>query len=160
MLHAHDFASTPPKRFLPRKPDATPLAPWEYLKLRRKAAGLQVRDLAKRLADRRAYLIAAGEPLPDALGRLAAADMTALVLMLEATGSRARLRDTLDAIAAVIPFDPEVYLQLADAAPKRHPRVCRDCGCSAHDECHHERWGSCSWSTPAQCSHCAKKAEG
>lgn len=155
MLHRHTFAPTPRKRFLPRIPDAQPLAPEAYLRLRREAAGLTIRDLAARLTELRAALVEAGE-LPA--GMLAIrSDMVATLLMLEATGVRARLRETLESIAAVMPFDPDVYQQLADADPRRHPRVCRGCGCSTHDGCHHEHFGNCAWVSPIQCSHCAAR---
>lgn len=157
MLHVHEFATPPAKRFLTRTPDATLLTPSEYLQLRRKAAGLEIRDLAERLEKLRGHLIRSGDVLPTMFA--VKSDIVALILMLESTGARAKLRDTLDAIALVMPFDADVYQQLADAAPQRHPRVCRGCGCSTHDRCRHADTGDCSWESPTQCSHCAQKAE-
>jgi hypothetical protein len=122
MLHRHTFAPTPRKRFLPRIPDALPLTPEGYLQLRRKAAGLEIRGLAARLSELRNALIEAGE-LPA--GMLAIrGDFSAMIVMLEAQGVRARLPETLDSIAAVMPFDPAVYRQLAEGEPPR-PRPAR-----------------------------------
>lgn len=155
MLHRHTFAPTPRKRFLPRVPDAQPLAPEAYIRLRREAAGLTIRDLASRLSALRNALIEAGE-LPAGLLAIRN-DYAAMIVMLEAQGVRARLPETLESIAAVMPFDPAVYRQLAEGDPRRHPRVCRGCGCSTYDSCHHESYGSCAWVSPTQCSHCAAR---
>jgi hypothetical protein len=146
MLHRHAFATPPRKRSLPRIPDAQPLEPWGYLRLRRKAAGLEIRDLAARMTDLRTALVEAGE-LP--VGMLTeGGDVVSILIMLEASGVRARMRETLDAIAAVMPFDAGVYQQLADADPHRHPRVCRGCGTSAHDH------DMPSWATATSCTRC------
>lgn len=155
MLHSHALTPAPRKRFLPRIPDAHPLTPGGYLQLRRKAAGLTVRDLADRLSDLRAATMARGSLPPGILA--IRSDIVATLLMLETRGVRARLRGTLDALAAVMPFDADVYQQLADGDTRRHPRVCRGCGCSTQDGCHHDDWGSCSWTSPTQCSHCAAR---
>jgi Cdc6-like AAA superfamily ATPase len=158
MLHSHTFAPTRRSRFLPRIPDANPLSPGAYLQRRRKAAGLEIRDLASRLSALRNALIEARE-LPA--GALAIRqDFVKLIIMLEAKGVRARHPETLEAIAAVMPFDAAVYQQLAYGNARRQPRVCRGCGCSTHDSCQDEQWGSCSWASPTQCSHCAAKGAG
>jgi hypothetical protein len=152
MLHRHAFATPPRKRFLPRLPDAQPLTPEGYLRLRRKAAGLEIRDLATRLTDLRAALVEAGE-VPAEMQAIRG-DFVSILLMLEATGVRARMRETLDAIAAVMPFDADVYQQLADADPRRHPRVCRGCGTSTHDH------DMTSWATATSCTRCDPAGEG
>lgn len=158
MLHSHALTPARRKPFLPRIPDAHPLTPGGYLQLRRKAAGLEIRDLAKRLTDLRNAQIEARELPAGMLGMRQ--DFVKIILMLEAKGVRARHPETLEAIAAVMPFDAGVYQQLAYGNPSRHPRVCRGCGCSTHDSCQHEQWGSCSWASPTQCSHCAAKGAG
>ena len=152
MLHRHAFATPPRKRFLPRIPDAQPLAPEGYLRLRRKAAGLEIRDLDARLVDLRTALIDAGE-LPADM-RAVRGEFVSILIMLEAPGVRARRRETLDAIAAVMPFDADVYQQLADADPSRHPRVCRGCGTSAHDH------DMPSWATATSCTRCDPAGDG
>ncbi len=159
MLHSHDFGrELYRRRFLNRRPDPKPLSAAGYLVLRRKAAGLTQQQLADRLIALRAQLLAAGDAPP--IARTRAADMLDFVRMLEAPATRARLSDTLDAIAAVIPFDTAVYYQLANAKPQRHPRVCRGCGCSQQDACEHEHLGACAWSTTTSCTHCDPKGEG
>jgi hypothetical protein len=152
MLHRHAFATPPRKRFLPRIPDARPLAPEGYLRLRRKDAGLEIRDLAARLTDLRTALVEAGE-LPAGM-LTEGGDVVSILIMLEAPGVRARMRETLDAIAAVMPFDADVYQQLADADPRRHPRVCRGCGTSAHDH------DMTSWATATSCTRCDPAGDG
>jgi hypothetical protein len=158
MLHSHAFTPARRPRPLPRIPDAQPLTPGGYLQLRRKAAGLEIRDLASRLSALRNAFIEAGE-LPAGLMAIRH-DFVATILMLEARGVRARCPETLEAISTVMPFDPAVYQQLAFGDPRRHPRICRGCGCSTHDSCNHDDWGSCSWESPTQCSHCAAKGAG
>lgn len=155
MLHSHAFAPTRRSRPLPRIHDAHPLTPEAYVQLRRKAAGLEIRDLAARLSELRNAMIEARE-LPAGILAIRG-DFVSMVMMLEAKGGRARLPETLGALATVMPFDPAVYQQLADRDPRRHPRVCRSCGCSAYDSCHHDDWGSCSWESPTHCSHCAAR---
>nr|WP_317892059.1 hypothetical protein [uncultured Sphingomonas sp.] len=68
MLHSHALTPAPRKPFLPRIPDAHPLTPGGYLQLRRKAAGLDIRDLAKRLTDLRNAQIEARELPAGMLG--------------------------------------------------------------------------------------------
>ena len=117
-----------------------PLAPSEYLRLRRKAAGLSIPQLVERMPRR---------------GRTAA-EIRDVIEQLERPGVRARHVDTIRAIARVLPLDVNVYRQLAYAAPHQQPSVCRGCGCSAHDHCRdghgHE---ACSLLTPHICSRCS-----
>ncbi|MFV0624904.1 hypothetical protein ACBY01_12965 [Sphingomonas sp. ac-8] len=152
MLHRHAFATSPRTRFLPRVPDAQPLTPEGYLRLRRKAVGLDIRDLAARLTDLCTALVGAGELSADMLA--AREDFVSILIMLEAPGVRARRRETLEAIAAVMPFDADVYQQLADADPRRHPRVCRGCGTSTQDH------DMPSWATTTSCTRCDPAGEG
>ena len=79
-----------------------------------------------------------------------------------ATRHGARLRDAalLDVIAAVIPFDPAVYRQLAGEPADRHPAVCRGCGCSGNDPCIAEHDGAehvCRTAIRGLCTHCVER---
>jgi hypothetical protein len=73
--------------------------------------------------------------------------------LLERPRTVARDQATLRAIASVIPFDIDVYRQLAAEPADRHPRICRGCGCSGHDACSTDD-AVCRWVTPDVCSHC------
>lgn len=156
MIHAHDFVAAAPRRApLPRRADLTPMTPATYVRLRRMAAGLTEQQLADRLA-----VLYRRERPGFAVTHPIGAHMLHVVRALEMPNAKARLRETVDAIAAVMPFDADVYWQLRDNKPTRHPRVCRGCGCSQHDACQHDHWGNCSWASPTQCSHCARKVRG
>jgi hypothetical protein len=126
------------RRHAPAPAELTaPVTPAAYLALRRRAARLSARQVAERL------------PTDNAGSALA----LELVRVLETPGNRARRRETIEAIAAVIPLDVDVYFQLADEPAERHPTVCRGCGCSAHDVCHGPT-GACSLDRHAFCSRC------
>lgn len=114
-----------------------PVTPAAYLKLRRRAAGLSVAQLAARIA-------------PEVERSAEAVD---LLYVLETPGCRARHRATIETIATVLPMDPDVYFQLADEPAERHPHVCRGCGCSAFDPCCGSR-GVCGWTDTGLCSRC------
>lgn len=134
----------------------TPLTPAAYFQLRRKAAGADLDQLARALVT----VLAHGRPLtrrkpsPAELGRRYMA-MRDTVALLERRGSLCLDGDLLDAVRSVMPFDPDVYRQLATAPADRLPRICRSCGCSDHDQCSDDH-SCCSWSTPALCSHCVE----
>jgi len=82
---------------------------------------------------------------------------TALLLVvqaLELRGATARRSTTIDAVAAVLPFDAAVYWQLAHTGPDRHPRICRGCGASTHD---HE---PVAWTSTTGCTRCDPAGDG
>lgn len=150
MLHVHDFLTANPPRLAARS--ILPVSPATYLRLRREAAGLTVRQLADRLMRYRAQLLAEGTATHPAYTE--ARDAVALVELLEREGARAQHRATVEALAACMPLDVDVYFQLATEPARSHPRVCHGCGCSTHDACQHDSYGSCAWVSPTQCSHC------
>ncbi len=59
-------------------------------------------------------------------------------------------------------FDDYFYdlEELCAAVAKPVPGICRVCGCSWNNPCHHPDHGNCSWVEPSLCSHCASKEEG
>ena len=127
---------------------AAPLTPSRYLVLRRDAAKLTQRQLAQRLAHRRRMLDGAtGDTI-----RMEAAFLD-LVQQLETPRATARLRDTIETLAEVLPFDPDVYWQLAHDPAERHPFVCLGCGCSTYDPCSGSE-GVCSCATAHACTRC------
>ncbi|KQM79332.1 hypothetical protein ASE70_05540 [Sphingomonas sp. Leaf22] len=151
MLHRHDFATATRRAPLPRRADPRPLSPSRYLILRRKAAGLSVHDLAQRMAT----LYLATQPRnPDEHLSHVVGTMLLVVQALELRGATARRPATIDAIAAVMPFDAAVYWQLAHTGPDRHPRICRGCGASTHDD------APVAWATKTSCTRCDPAGDG
>lgn len=134
--------------------DATPatpplpaaLKPAAYLRLRRKAAGLTVPQLADRITG-----VPADRDDRD--------EMMCLIALLETDGSVARRDATIAAIARAMPMDADVYRQLRDDPVEQHPRTCRDCGCSAWDRCGADQRAGhvdcCTWESETQCTRCA-----
>jgi predicted Zn-ribbon and HTH transcriptional regulator len=100
-----------------------PLSPSGYLRLRRSASGQSITAVAQRLND--AHVSAHPGMRNDIT--------TALIASLETEGVVAKHRQTLDRLRSVIPFDPDVYHQLATEPAALHPAVCRTCGTSAWD---------------------------
>ncbi len=118
-----------------------PLTPSEFLRPRRKAAGLSVAVVAKRLYEAR-----------RAARSVMTVEWTASVeTLLETRGTAACYAEALDALRAVLPFDPDVYRQLAADPVHQHPRVCRGCGGSSWDDAGFE-----GWATPNSCTRCLK----
>lgn len=111
------------------------VSPSEYLRLRRKAAGLSIADAAS--------LIAQGSRAIDAQ------EAAALIRLLETPGVRARRLDPIWVIAVAYPVDPDVYQQLARGDADRHPTLCRVCGCSKYDN-------PGDWYAPTLCTGCAQ----
>lgn len=145
MHYRHDFVAAKRRPPLPRVPDARPIMTSEYIRLRRLAARLSMHDLAQRMAARYAHAIERqpGERMLDI-----AKDMLLALREIELPGAVARHRDTIDHLAAVLPFDIDVYWQLAQYRPDHHPRVCRGCGASTHDH------DAPRWSTSGSCERC------
>lgn len=151
MLHHHDFAIAKRRPPLPRRPDAVPMTASAYLRLRRRAAGLTVRDLAQRMAA--LYIATATRRPSDTVADITKA-MVLVVQGLELPGAVARRRETIASLAAVLPIDANVYWQLAECPPDRHPRVCRGCGTTAHDH------DAPRWATRTSCERCDPAGDG
>jgi len=127
------------ERCHPAPSQFSPVTPDQYLQLRRKAAGMSVKEVAGMLARN------AGEVAP-------ALD---LIYALESPGRTARHPETLEALRSVFPFDPDVYRQLATYPTDQHPRICRGCGCSEWDPCiAGDGTHTCSWQGLATCTRC------
>ncbi len=137
MLHVPIIAAPPPTSPVPA---SAPLAAAAYIKLRREAAGLTIRQVASIIAPKASRY----------------AEALSLVTMLETDGVRARHTDTLIALRKAFPFDIVVYRQLADDPADRHPTVCRGCGCSEWDPCR-PRYAAefCGWENSTTCTGCA-----
>lgn len=147
----HDFAPATRRAPLPRIPDDAPMTPSEYVRLRRNAACLSEHDLAQRLAALYVYMNErkAGQRMP-----VLVAEMLAELRRIEQPETVAEQPETITRLAAVLPIDADVYWQLADYAPERHPRVCRGCGTSAHDH------DAPRWATRTSCERCDPAGDG
>ena len=119
-----------------------PLTAADYLRLRREDKGLKIADVARIIARK-----------PEDV-----AEATELVRMLEQPGKSARRHETLYALQRAFPFDQAVYGQLkSELDAKKHPRVCRGCGCSDWDtdDTHAVRF---AWASDHACVRCAGPA--
>jgi len=109
-----------------------------YIRLRREAAGMSIKEVAGMLARN-------ADEVATALN---------LIYALETPGNTARRPETLEALRSVFPFDPDVYRQLATDPVDSHPRICRGCGCSLWDPCTSDEHGACAWATDKACTAC------
>lgn len=115
----------------------SPLSPAGYLRLRRKAAGLSVETVARRISANNQD------------------EARALVCLLETEGTKARYRETVEGFADAFPIDVDVYMQLRDTPSDQHPRICRGCGCSEWDPCvAGDGAHTCAWHGLATCTRC------
>ncbi len=114
------------------------MQPWDYLRLRREAAGLSIDDVATRLSPRIATR----------------SEAAALVRLLEVRNVRVKQTRTLALLANIYPFDPGVYRQLAWSPPSEHPPVCRGCSCSYWDRIRGDEISHVEWAAPQTCSGC------
>lgn len=152
---------TPPARPAAPLLATGPLDAADYLALRIAAAGHKLDTFARAVIAIQDH----GRPVPAERptveeSRLRFRQMRNDVAL--ATRHGARLRDAalLDVIAAVIPFDPAVYRQLAGEPADRHPAVCRGCGCSGNDPCIAEHDGAehvCRTAIRGLCTHCVER---
>lgn len=147
----HDFPVAKPRPPLPRIADPKPMTASEYIRLRRRAAKLSEHDLAQRMAS--LYVSTATRRPGDTIAKLVEA-MLLILRAIELPGAVARRRRTIASLAAVLPFDVDVYWQLVQCPPDRHPRVCRGCGTSAHDH------DAPRWATRTSCERCDPAGDG
>lgn len=137
MLHV----SIPPRR-AGTSLAARIMTPANYLRLRRKAAGLTIEQVAERLMPRVGF-----RPM-----------VVAFLRILETDGSTARHRDHIDRLTAVFPLDPDVYYQLVNEPADRLPHICSGCGCSAYDPCTSAD-GACRFVASDACDRCITIAD-
>ncbi len=113
------------------------MTPGAYLRLRRDAAGLSVRDVATSL------------PTDPSKSEHERADWIGLI---ERDETPATLH-TIAALRRVFPFDLEILEALAVAHLDAIPvalAICLKCGCTEDDACP----GGCWWHAPGLCSAC------
>lgn len=119
-----------------------PLRPWEYIRLRRLAAGKTIAQAARPHWHRPEHR----------------AEVEAIVALDERTGVVLREEWLVDAICRSFPFEPEVYRQLRDDPAEQHPDVCRGCGCTRWMPCIGRDGEDCTGHEGGTCTVCAARA--
>lgn len=136
MLHV----SIPPRR-AGQSLAARIMTPANYLRLRRKASGLTLEQVAERLMPRAGF-----RPM-----------VVAFLRVLETNGCTAKHRDHIERLTSVYPLDPDVYFQLVNDPADRPPRICSGCGCSAFDPCKNGD-DVCGFVAADACNRCTSEA--
>ena len=113
-----------------------------YFRLRLHHAGLTKATLAHRLET---------DPVRQGLA-------LEMVTMLETPGVRAGLMETVRRIAEVMPFDADVYWQLAHDRTGNPPKVCHGCGYTIWDAYSVED-SLLSFVTDTSCNRCTPHAD-
>lgn len=122
---------------LSRSVASTPvIQPWDYVAMRRKAAGLSIEQVAQALG---------GQAYERHLRLLETPNM--------------RLRIVAD-INLALPFSDAVYRQLADLPPHQHPRLCQSCGWDERTDVPDRGDGLTVWSRNDDtiCTRCEQQA--
>lgn len=127
------------------------IAPGDYLRLRREAAGLSLDELALRF---------------DTIPHWPARDRAEWLKAIE-NGAAALRPGTAVALRWFFRFDPLVLnalIEIAEGLDIHPPRICRRCGCSEWDACPEpgrRAGGGCAWASlnPELCSRCASEGE-
>jgi len=123
---------------LSRSTVGTPvIQPWEYVAMRRHAAGLSIEQVASTLGGK-AY--------------------RRHLRMLETPGIRIKI---IADLSVVMPFSEDVYRQLADLPAHQHPPLCVRCGWDEHSEVPDRLDGLTTWSreNPAICTRCEQRSD-
>lgn len=133
------------------------MLPGTYLRLRRSAQGLTIRDLARQLIS---LPFARPGPVEIFVNR-----MTARLRDAE-TGAEHLLPAQAALLAEIVPFEPGIYERLIalTSTPGLSlpvPQLCRACGCSWHMACVDRLGAPCSWclDDSTLCTSCARKMQ-
>lgn len=129
MLDEPDTAPPPP---LP-----APVMPWDYIQMRRKAAGLSIEQASKPFWHHKEHR----------------ADVESNMARIETVGFRVkRLWD----MSRSFRLNLTVYRQLCDTPPEQHPRLCRACGWDEWSSQSDTDGFDCTWSAfdPEICTLC------
>ncbi|SNS20942.1 hypothetical protein SAMN06295912_102276 [Sphingomonas laterariae] len=116
--------------------------PWDYVRLRRKAAGLTIAQAARPYWHR-----------PEHRD-----DVESNIARLEQTGFR--MMPTLEAadMSRAFPFSLDVYHQLCTLPPHQHPRLCAGCGWDQWTDQIDRQGNDVTWSEDNAdlCTRCAE----
>jgi len=112
------------------------IQPWDYVAMRRNAAGLSIEQVAQALGGR-AY--------------------ERHLRMMETPGMRLQIVADLN---VALPFSEDVYRQLADLPPHQHPKLCLRCGWDERTDVPDHNDSLTSWSREddAICTRCEQQA--
>lgn len=140
------------------------ITPGTYLRMRREAAGVLLRQTALTLCVELGPR--ASSPPHNPLGITYEADIGEMFRRLVAAEAD---QDNLTIAQAaflrrIFPFDMAVYEALLlnhHGCPVPVPPICRTCACSWHDACRDPAHGPCAWSdtAPDLCTACERAAE-
>ncbi len=117
------------------------MTPANYLRLRRRAAGLTIEQVAEQIMPRTGFR------------RMVAS----FLQVLETDGCTAKHREHIDRLTSIFPLDPDVYFQLVNDPAGNSPRICSGCGCSAFDPCRHGD-DICGFVAVDACTRCTSAA--
>ncbi|PZU67493.1 hypothetical protein [Sphingobium sp.] len=121
-----------PAHLMQSATDTPVIQPWDYVAMRRNAAGLSIEQLAKALG-----------------GKIYERHLRAI----ETPGLRFR---EIAPLARAMPFSATIYRQLADLPPHQHPRLCQRCGWDAYTDQPDSDGDLTAWSRQddALCTRC------
>ncbi|WP_103730670.1 hypothetical protein [Novosphingobium sp. HII-3] len=121
----------------PPAPLPAPVMPWDYVRMRREAAGLSIEEASKPFWHRPEHR----------------ADVERNMAQIEAVGFRVkRLWD----MSRAFRLNLTIYRQLCDTPPDQHPRLCRACGWDEWSDQLDNDGFDCAWSAldPEICTLC------
>lgn len=122
-----------------------PIMPWDYVRMRREAAGVSIDQIADLFYADEAHR-------PDVVRNLQAMEQPDFKLPYPSYDASDMLR--------AFPLSPDVYRQLFED-PRFHPRLCLSCGWDEWSEQNDLQGFSTAWSTThnAICTRCEQVAE-
>lgn len=122
-------------------PAARPvIMPWEYVRMRREAAGLTIEQAARPYWHRPEHQ----------------ADVERNVRALETVGFRMQREFFAADMSRAFSFNVDVYRQLCDTPPDQHPHLCLSCGWDEWTTQYDAHGDDVTWSShdPDQCTRC------
>jgi hypothetical protein len=119
-----------------------PMTPETYIRLRREAAGLTIAKAA----------------LPFYRREEHRADVEAVLRDAETPGVKLK-QHVAQTLPRAFPFDPNVYRQLCEDPPERHPSLCRGCACSIQTPCSTQQGFHCRITQDGICTACIEKVQ-
>ncbi|SFR79670.1 hypothetical protein [Sphingomonas jatrophae] len=119
------------------------MMPWDFIRLRREAAGVSIPELARRLDD-----------VPEHR-----ADVERNLRIWESPGVRLKLYLLETVNRRGFPIDIEIYRQLCEDPVDHHPTLCTGCACSVWTPCTTRDGAECRHEEDGTCTACKEKAE-
>ena len=122
------------------KPARPVVMPWDYVRMRRKAAGVTIAQAAVHYWKRPEHQ----------------ADVERNIAELETVGYRMQQQFFAADMSRAYSFNVDVYRQLCDTPPDRHPRICLACGWDQWTTQYDTNGDDVTWSEsdPDVCTRC------